>query len=44
MRKYKTLLIKEELHSKLEELRKYLGYKTYPEVIQHLLKLENYVK
>jgi hypothetical protein len=35
--KHKSLLVKEDLHSKLEETRKKLGFRTYSEVLNYLL-------
>ncbi len=36
--RYKSILIKEDLHSKIEETRKILGFRTYSEVLNYLLE------
>jgi hypothetical protein len=36
--KHKSLLVKEDLHSKLEETRKKLGFRTYSEVLNYFIE------
>jgi hypothetical protein len=39
--KHKSLLVKEDLHSKLEETRKKLGFRTYSEVLNYFIQKYN---